>query len=201
MPHEIEIKLRVAAHDPIRAALARLGAQPLGTALERNTLFDTPDRRLYREDRGLRVRTCRPLDEHPAPPATLTSKGPRLATAVADGATAGAEAVKTREEHELVISDGATAGRILEQLGLRPTVCFEKRREGWDCESCLVTLDELPELGCFVEIEGPTTQHVTRLRASLGLEAAVVVEATYVRLVAEHVAPDAHGCHVLRFGG
>ncbi len=201
MAHEIEVKLRVADLVAVRDALRRVGARALGTVLERNTLFDTPDRRLFREDRGLRVRSCEPLDEYPAPPDTLTSKGPRVSTP-GDGSAAGSPHcadAKTREEFEVAVDRGACAARILEQVGFRASVIFEKRREGWSCDDCLVTLDQLPRLGCFVEIEGPSTERIARVRSALGLSSAEAVAATYVRLVAELVPKDRDGCHVLRF--
>jgi adenylate cyclase class IV len=62
MPVEIEAKIKVEDHAPTRAKLKELKAKLLGDHLEVNAIFDTEDRALLAEDKGLRVRTARNLD-------------------------------------------------------------------------------------------------------------------------------------------
>ena len=75
--------------------------------------------------------------------AILTYKGPAR---FQDG-------VKTREEREIEVSDPAEAEGILAGLGLERRFRYEKRREEWDFDGCVVALDETP-IGTFVEVEG-----------------------------------------------
>jgi len=179
MPTEVEVKLKVDAHDPVRAKLQEHAAQPLGQVLEINHIFDNAQRSMLASDRGLRVRECH--DAHGAlVRAILTYKGPR-----APGR------IKRREEIELAIDDPAVAANLLEQLGFLEAVRFEKRRESWRLGACLVELDEVPYLGTFVEIEGPEEDGIEQVRAELGLADAPLVRSSYIGLLVRHC--QAHG--------
>jgi adenylate cyclase class 2 len=62
-------------------------------------------------------------------------------------------AVKRRREEETEVSDAGALASILDALGYRPALVYEKRRETWQLAGAEVVLDELP-FGLFVEIEG-----------------------------------------------
>jgi predicted adenylyl cyclase CyaB len=191
MAREIEIKLRLAEPAALRGRLEALGATSRGTALELNQVFDFDDGRLREADCGLRLREARD-EAHPnAQNATLAYKGPRDAR--------GASGVKSRQEVELAIECAASMRAILAQLGLRPTVVFEKRRETWNLTGCVVTLDELPTLGWHVEIEGPSEEAVQEARRRLGLGQAPVVDQTFVELAARAGIAGPRGVRELRF--
>jgi adenylate cyclase, class 2 len=173
MGQELEAKMQVADHDPVRARLREAGAERLGACMELNTFFDTADRSLLAQDKGLRVRhTCdfvSGAEKH-----VVTYKGPQQ-----DGA------LKNREEVELIADDGKQAAQLLERLGYAPTLSFEKRRETWRLDDCLVELDELPQLGCFVEIEGPDEEAVLAVRETLELDDRPLVKTSYIAMVDE----------------
>ncbi len=188
MPTEIELKLRVTDPQTVRARLAAVGARPIAEVLETNWILDTADRRLRAAGTGLRVRLSAPVDGSAPPVATLTFKGPR---------TGGA--LKIREELETQAHDSATMLRIFEELGYPPVITFEKRRAAFELGSCHVTLDELPRLGWFVEIEGPTAGAVEQARAKLAIEGAESVAETYVELAARHGDETASGIRELKF--
>lgn len=61
--------------------------------------------------------------------------------------------VKHRIEHETIIADGAALEKILESLGYRQFLVYEKRRQTWQFNQTEVVVDELP-FGHFLEIEG-----------------------------------------------
>ena len=63
-----------------------------------------------------------------------------------------ASVVKRRIEHETEISDGKAARRIVESLGYKPSLVYEKRREIWHFGAAEIALDELP-FGFYLEIE------------------------------------------------
>ncbi len=174
---EIEIKLKVEALAPIRARLAECGGELASHVLETNHIFDRADRSLLHADQGLRVRAVSSRETSQRPSATLTFKGPRQAGDV-----------KTRPELEVTIGDARTTCAILEALGYECVVRFEKRRETWRLDTCRVELDELPNLGSFVEIEGPSQDAVERARTTLGLAAVKVEPSTYIALLID----DAH---------
>ncbi|RIK62839.1 MAG: hypothetical protein DCC65_16970 [Planctomycetota bacterium] len=201
MAVELECKLAVADHESVRERLRASGAVRLCCVLERNRLFDDERKSLLAAGCGLRVRDIRVLDGDPAAaPATLTFKGPVLPGPF-----------KRREEIEMPIGDADAMARLLEALGYRPWIAFEKRRESWRLPGdvpgaeaagdsraaepaasggCVVELDELPRLGCFVEVEGPTHDAIRRALFALGLDPAGCIRQGYPALVAECAGGD-----------
>ncbi len=125
----------------------------------------------------------------PPPPALLTYKGPR-----------GAGVFKSREELETAVEDPAALSRIFERLGFQEVIVYEKRRETWQLGPCEIALDELPKLGSWIEIEGPSASAVEQARRQLGLSAVPVVQETYVELAAGTGDLSADGCRKLLFG-
>ena len=179
MPTEIEAKLRVEDHEPVRARLRACGARRVGHVLEVNAFFDTADRSLRARDMGLRLRRARDTSTG-AEAFTVTSKGP-----------AAAGTLKRREELEFTVSDADAAAGLFERLGLHPDLSFEKRRETWELDDCHVELDELPRLGRFVEIEGPSEEVILRVRDKLQLAGVELVRTSYIAMVASLVRDGA----------
>ncbi len=173
MATELEAKMRVVDHVSVREALHGRGAVRVGSVMELNRFFDTPNRTLLAQDKGLRVRHACDFEtgeeRH-----VITYKGPQQTGDL-----------KNREEIEVVANDGAQSSLLLERLGYGPTLSFEKRRETWRIDECLVELDELPQLGCFVEIEGPDEEAVLSVRDVLELDDRPLVKKSYIAMVAE----------------
>jgi len=171
---EIEAKLKVDSHDAIRATLADAQARCVGQVLESNVLFDHPDGSLRAKGCGLRVRSCVALaGETPMP--TITYKGPRQASPF-----------KCREEIEITVDDAAQTQAMLESIGLALILVFEKRRESWQLDDCLIELDEVPYLGTFVEIEGPNEQQIHRMQDRLGLSGRALIRNSYIALLVDY---------------
>lgn len=185
---EIELKFRLKDPDALRARLVKQNATHTASVLECNVILDTPDHDLLRQDCGLRIRAAQPAGGAGAAHATLTYKGPR---AVGD--------LKQRAEFETEIADAATAIAMLQQLGYHPVVLFEKRRETWRLGSCEITLDELPRLGWYLEIEGPDGDSINNARDTLELSDEDVILKTYVHLAAEQGHTDPTGLRRLMF--
>lgn len=175
MAIEIEAKMRVSDLSAVRARVEGCGGSRLASVFEVNTFFDTPTRALLAADQGLRLRTARRLPDG-APSFVITFKGPRLHGAL-----------KSREETELQVADGAAAAALLQCLGFQSVLSFEKRRESWRVDACQVELDELPLLGVFVEIEGPDEPAVMRVRERLGLDRAALERSSYIALLMSHL--------------
>ena len=187
MAVEIEIKLKIDQLAPVRQRLERIGAQRIGRVLENNLFFDTSDRSLLAMDCGLRLRHSRGLDGGKDRIA-ISYKGPR-----------GEGTIKNREELEIVIDNQEAAASILARLGYEMVLSFEKRRETWTLDRCTVELDELPALGCFVEIECPTQAEVQKIRHKLDLSHVPAVTQTYPDLVAHHLNDRGDGATSLSF--
>ncbi len=173
---EIEAKFRIGDMETMRRKLLAAGACPMGTVLEDNTYFDTPDARLRQSDCGLRIRTVKPTDGG-AGRSVLTYKGPRRAGEL-----------KIRAEEETAIDSPAAARAILAGLGYQPTASFQKRRESFCLGAARIELDELPALGFFLEIEAGDEKTVQSARKILGLTGEPTITKTYIEMVAEHLA-------------
>jgi len=175
MPIEIEAKLKVDSLTPIRARLQEQGAELSGEYLETNIFFDTEDRSLLAADKGLRLRRAHEIHSN-KDEFILTYKGPRQHGQL-----------KTRDERELTVGNAGDALALLQSLGYVVILAFEKRRQTWKLQDCKVELDELPHLGFFVEIEGPSEPQVLNLRKSLGLSDRSIVKASYTALLMTHL--------------
>jgi adenylate cyclase class 2 len=133
---EREIKLPFESADAARAAVLATGATPLhGRRLQEDCLLDTTNDDLRRRRSALRVR-------QDGGRCVLTFKGPVQQAAV-----------KVREELETIAGDGTLLMRILAELGYHVWFRYEKYREEFALDDCIIAIDETP-VGVFVEIEG-----------------------------------------------
>jgi len=187
MPNEIEAKMKVEDFGEIRQRLRALSARRVGSEMETNTFFDTPDGSLVREGKGLRVRDSRDRqtgkERH-----IVTFKGPQQKGEL-----------KSREEIEFPVDDGQSAMALLKAIGFEQVLSFEKRRETWELDDCEVVLDELPILGTFVEVEGPDETAVLRLREKLGLGAIPLISTGYATMLSRHLDSSGQPGRTIRF--
>jgi adenylate cyclase, class 2 len=172
MPTEIEVKMRVESHDAIRSRLSAAGGARRGVTEEVNTFFDSPLAELRKSDRGLRVRRNRRQGQ--ADELVVTYKGPKQQRGQ----------YKVREEIEVGVTDQDSLVVLFERLGFGVTLRFEKTRETWELLGCTVELDDLPQLGRFVEVEGPDEASVRRAVEALGLAGVPTVKESYAELIA-----------------
>lgn len=178
MPLEIEAKMRLTDRAALRRRLTELDAEHVADLEEVNTFFDTPDGSLRASDQGLRIRletdTANGVSR-----AIVTHKGPR-----AHGK------LKTRQESQVDVADGRAAAQLLTALGYVAVVSFEKRRQRWRLDDCLVELDAVPYLGDFVEVEGPSESAVETVRDRLGLANEPVLSASYISMLMTFLAEN-----------
>lgn len=170
---EIETKIRVNNLEVVRVRLKESGAEFVGRYVETNHILDSADGALRERGCGLRARSMEVIEGRPASP-TLTFKGP-----------ARASTMKRREEIETTITDLDVTLRILREIGFPLVVGYRKRRERWTLDGCCVELDEVPLLGTFVEIEGPSEDAVRATRDRLQLARQPHVKPSYVRMLVE----------------
>jgi hypothetical protein len=88
--------------------------------------------------------------------------------------------------------------QLLERLGLARMLSFEKRRESWRSR-CKVELDELPYLGCFVEVEGPAEQPVSAVRNNSASSDRPIVSSSYVALLMGHLQERGQTTKIVTF--
>ncbi len=159
---EIEAKFKVESFAGVRRALRQAGAGYLGTVGQRDTYFDTPDKKLLKDDTGVRIRRVRCLKSGVAKKDTrpeITFKGPARRRATA----------KIRGEIQTRVDDADALEEILRRIGLTATIIVEKRRTSYRLGRCRVELDELPVIGRFVEIEAASEKQVLAAAQRLGL--------------------------------
>lgn len=135
----------------------------------------------------MRLRTALPLPEGSAKH-TITFKGPRQHGPL-----------KSREEIELGVTHAKDAIALLEVLGYRRVLSFEKKRQSWKLADCMVELDELPHLGVYVEIEGPKDDSVMKVREQLKLSDKPIIKASYVALLMTYLQENGQSKRVIKF--
>jgi adenylate cyclase, class 2 len=163
---EIELKLPCENLEVARQKLRERGAASVSSLhFESNDLYDDSQGRLARSGSTLRLR--RETEK-----SILTFKGP----ARYEGG------IKRREERETNVSDAVETDAILRGLGLERRFRYEKRREEWKLEDCVIALDQTP-IGDFVEIEGDPSG-IRRVVASLGLDSGQAIPYSYAKLYA-----------------
>ena len=171
MSIEIETKLKVDRLDEIGERLGVAGGEFVGEFAQRDTFFMDAGGKMLNSDRGLRIRreTCKGDEK-----IILTYKGPREKTRF-----------KAREEIEVGVESFENLEQILLALGLEETIVVEKNRSLWKLKNCDVCLDQLVELGSYVEIEGACEKDICMAMDELGLLDLPHVERSYARLIKE----------------
>jgi adenylate cyclase class 2 len=161
---EIEVKFYLANPVKFLDKLAAVGAVLLhGRQFESNLRFDTPDAKLTREARVLRLRQ----DDR----VRMTYKGPAAQN----------QPVSMRQEIEFEVSDLAAARRLLEALGYQVSVMYEKWRTTFHLGELEIVHDEMP-YGNFCEIEGPGSAAIRSGADSLGLDWDARISFSYLAL-------------------
>ena len=176
---EIEAKIKLKNHLQLRSSLKSAGATFVKRALEKNWLYDHPDRNLARADKLLRLREDGRV--------YFTFKGPRQKSEY-----------KEREEIEFDFPDASTARSLCENIGFSRWFYYEKLRETWKLDNCEVVIDELPELGTFTEIEGPSKPEIEDAIKKLNLPHKYI-PTTYVEMLQNHAAETNRNAHEFSF--
>lgn len=177
MAVEIEAKMRLHNPDAIISRLLELGATLKDTLSETNSYFDTAQGTLKSTDQGLRTRVevANAGSPDQTITTTITHKGPR---------TMGQ--LKSRLESELDVDNARDAAILLGALGFHHVLSFEKRRVRYLLDGCNVELDELPIIGRFIEIEGPSEDAVISVREKLGLADEPIIRSSYIAMLKTH---------------
>ncbi|MEX2671550.1 MAG: class IV adenylate cyclase [Phycisphaeraceae bacterium] len=172
MTIEIEAKMRLNDSVGLIDRLLHLVGQPIAEIVESDVFLDTAEKALRSADCGLRVRHEAHLINDLPDRSRITYKGRRE-----NGP------IKRREELELGVSTADTAVLLLERLGYHVQIRFQKHRRRWRVEPCYVEIDQLPYLGRFVEIEGPSDDAVMAVREQIGLADEPLLQQPYVGML------------------
>jgi len=175
---EIEAKLQVASHVSVRAKLNTLGAEYLTDQQQEDLYYDDTQTNLVRADKALRLRIQKTdLGQQ----FYITYKGPKQT-----------DNLKKRREIEFTVGDAQAAQQFLAALGYQPKITVKKSRQVWRYKECLVGLDHLPELGFFVEIEGPDSQRIRQVQRDLELTECEHIQESYACLIKGRTMENQH---------
>ncbi len=179
---ETEIKLRVNNLDDVEKKLLSIGAKLVDFVEETDYYIDLrPCIDLRSLDMALRVRVSRNI-LNGSVKCELTFKGSRVSSYP-----------KIRKEVSVNIDNAENLLEIFKGLGFNKVYAVSKTRKVYQFENFLVFLDNVAELGSFVEVEtrNVTGQSISELANALrsfllyaGI-AGEVVEKTYLELLLE----------------
>jgi adenylate cyclase class 2 len=174
---EIEAKLKVDSLADVERRLNDLGAEFVAEQSQSDDHFDDANATLATTDRCLRLRR---QSIGPDEKFFLTHKGAKESSNF-----------KKRREIELEICDADVMSELLAALGYKKVLVVEKTRRLWRFRGCEVALDHLPQIGDFVEIEGPDDEMIAKVQQSLGLAHLQHVAKSYAQMIAEKLnKPD-----------
>ncbi|MGD2095765.1 MAG: class IV adenylate cyclase [Phycisphaerales bacterium] len=182
---EIEAKLKVDSLAEIKRKLTELGAEPVAEQLQTDQFFDNVDTGLAKTDRCLRLRR-QVVDNIER--FFLTYKGAKEKSDF-----------KKRQEIELEISNAESARKLLSALGYEQVLTIEKKRHLWRIGECKVTLDKLPLLGDFIEIEGPDDKSISDVQKNLGLSEVPHIPKSYASLIKDQLQQSGKDIKVVFF--
>jgi adenylate cyclase class 2 len=153
LPMEVEAKAYAENLKAIEKMLIEQDARFLGKVRQKDTYFNHPQKDFEKTDEALRIREVEGNT-------FFTYKGPKI-----DSIT------KTREEIEIEVEDPGKAREFLLKLGFKEVREVIKTRSRYQFDDFVVCLDEVADLGKFVEIESSCDEHdhdrVNELRESI----------------------------------
>ena len=167
MALEIEKKYRLGSEErePLVGRLREAGAERVGHDFEENVVYAGGTL-----DHGRSVLRLRRTGKR----ATLTYKERYPSTS----------SIKQQREEETVVENADATVAILEALGYKPSLVYEKRRETWRIHGIELVIDELP-FGLFLELEGEEDA-ILEAERLLDLSETEAEMATYPQLAATH---------------
>ncbi|MCX6686734.1 MAG: class IV adenylate cyclase [Methanoregula sp.] len=169
---EIELKVRVDSLGPVRKKLQENNAEFFGRVYEHDIYYNAPHRDFKKTDEALRVRyTDRNI--------TITYKGAKIKNL----------GIKAREELNTAIESGEVFGHILSRLGFEKSAEVNKWRENYRYSNASIALDEVENLGTFIEIEvladnttSTATKRIDHIKKELGIKGKAIL-ASYLELL------------------
>jgi len=164
---EVEVKARI-IREVVQQKLLAIGAHLVKKEKQVDTYFNHPCRDFKARDEALRVRKARKN-------VYLAYKGPKI-----DPET------KTRKEVEVKVEEGIFA--LLESLGFTPLKRVIKKRELYHWQGLKICVDEVENLGSFLEIEGKDEREkdkIFQLLNKLNISRSSLTRKSYLEVIME----------------
>lgn len=173
---EVEVKARVNDPKDAERSIIALGASPIGIEAQADTYYSASYRDFAKTDEALRIR----VQDNKY---FFTYKGPKM-----DSVS------KTRKEYEVEVNEADVLGNILSSLSFVPVATIVKRRKKYRLGDFLISLDEVRNLGDFMEIEvsirdsksyEEKVESIFRLFEKLGIEREASIRKSYLEMILE----------------
>ncbi|MBN1272202.1 MAG: class IV adenylate cyclase [Candidatus Aminicenantes bacterium] len=162
---EIEVKIKIKDREEFKRNISEAGANlSKDRHFEENTLYDFPDKSLYRKGCAFRLRTVHKKS-------FLTFKGPHQKS----------RKFKVREEYETEVRNGKQMKHIIKLLGLVPTFSYCKYRTVYRKKNLTICLDEL-DIGTYAEFEGEKNK-IVKFAQSVGISKKEFITLDYIQLI------------------
>lgn len=137
MAKEIEVKFKIETPCLIEKDLKKLGAKKIRQTFEKDTYYAFPS--LKKTQLTIRLRK-------------MGNKG--LFTLKYPVSKEKSKRYKILNELETTVKDVVTFGVMLKKIGFKPVFLKEKFRKTYTLRHALITIDKLPHIGFYIEIEG-----------------------------------------------
>ncbi|MDI6730089.1 MAG: class IV adenylate cyclase [Candidatus Altarchaeum sp.] len=167
---EVEVKAKIKNPEKFEKKLTEINAKILKREIQEDVYFNHPCRDFAKTDEALRIRKI-------GNETFLTYKGKRL-----DAET------KTREEIE--IKCGEEISEILTRLGFKVGANVKKSRIEYLFENLHICVDDVEQLGNFVEIEGKELKDKSKIFEILKIfeiEKSETLTKSYLELLTEKI--------------
>ncbi len=173
---EIEAKAQVKDPKQMEERIAVLGATPIGMENQVDTYYNAAHRDFGQSDEALRIRVQDGKS-------FLTYKGPKLD-----------RVSKTRKEFQVEINDAESMRNILASLGFFPVATVTKKRKNYRLGDFFVSIDEVGNLGNFIEIEisaedskkyEEKVENIFRFIEKLGMSRESTIRKSYLEMLLE----------------
>ena len=138
----LELEVKAFFSDEASENFLSLNLPVIDELIQIDTYYQHPCVDFVATDEALRIRLS-------GSEAKITYKGPKL-----DKDT------KMRAEHETTVDNPAEARMILERLGFHEVGTVEKRRQRFQQGDLCIAIDEVRNLGSFIEIEALTEDQI-----------------------------------------
>jgi len=186
-PYEVEIKLPIADKETMKQKIIQAGGVPLNTDLQIDIYYDHPCRSFSETDESIRIRrrsltkdSLTQDSEHAS--VELTYKGPKV-----DKKT------KTRIEYTVDLEEKnyENVNKILISIGFRFVATITKIREFFDISGITASLDDVTDVGLFIELEliadgndrmKEARERILKLVKTLGLNEKDTIRESYLEL-------------------
>ncbi len=171
--YEVEIKIKpYAPYAELYNFISKICNNELYSITEKDLYLIHPCKDFTKTDEALRIREVN-YNKNKTTKCIITYKGPRQ---IING-------LKKRIEIEFTTNSCNEAIELFKALGFTEFITISKKRHYCRTNECIITLDNVENLGIFIEIEGPFNE-VKKLLNQIPFNYDIV-EKTYLELLLE----------------